>query len=245
MPRGGRTLGVRHCRRGGQFPPVPARALEEWTSRERSGLSLALFWGRRRFGRRRGRGRPRAHEEGDRNTWELFFAAAERQQKRLQEAASVGQAFSEEPWALMVVTARGLELGADQARRFDQAHERQPFHRRMWADARRTCSKWGGREGDVRLRTVDQRQHAGEVAPRGTAFRSPTSRRSSAAIVTRPSMRGTTSGVGKWRANFRMAWSDSVPRPRRRFRAPPGTQQLRVHRRPGRPPFGEDGGQSV
>jgi hypothetical protein len=123
---------------------VPTRALEDWVSRERSGLSLTLLGAAQIRDAWRIRGRT-YHEKVDRNAWELFFSGLRDAEQTLQEAADVDRR-SAEPWALMVVTARGLELGAEEARRrFDQAHERQPFHPAACGQMlQRTCSKWGG-----------------------------------------------------------------------------------------------------
>lgn len=77
--------------------------------------------------------------------WGKFFERLECADEMLRIASRLDPGDAT-PWAVMLITARGLQLGPDVKReRFEEARRRAPFHREAHSQMlQNLCEKWGG-----------------------------------------------------------------------------------------------------
>ena len=84
------------------------------------------------------------------DAWEKFRAGLTTAEQTLEQAIELDVS-SADPWVGLVTTARGLQRSrAELVHRFEQAHEREPFHPlACQAMLQGLASKWGGSDDDM------------------------------------------------------------------------------------------------
>lgn len=128
----------------GDRSKISTSVLERWAQSTRSCWSLTMLGAAQTRDAWAIRGRAYASDVNQ-NAWQGFIDGLEQAESTLQLAARLHPA-SAEPWAAMLTTARGLQMGPRELhRRFDEAHKRFAFHPAACdAMLQGLCAKWSG-----------------------------------------------------------------------------------------------------